>query len=409
MTKSLVLRIIVLNSHPIQYFAPLYQQLANDKDVDLMVYYASRHGLDGDTDRQFGRRVQWNVPLLDGYQAEFLPNQAFRPSIYSFFGLLNWPIVSRLWQAPPSVVIIHGWAYAVNWITLLFGALFGHTVCVRCDTAHFRELTDAHPVAFVRDYVLRHIFFKLVDYCFYAGQSNRTFYTYFGVAERKLIFLPFAVDNERFKAENAVSNGSRQDLLPRMGIDGTKRIILFCGKFTPVKRPLDLLMAYQKLNRRDVALVMVGEGELRTAMEQYIADHHLPDVYLAGFVNQSEIGSYYSAASLYVMCSDGDAWGLSVNEAMHFGLPIVLSDRVGCVPDLLVHNGNGLQYPCGNVTELTQVLQRLLTLTAAQFSEMGTRSADIISRYTYDHTISTLKQTFLHREAGNSHLHGRKS
>lgn len=394
MTKPPILRIIVLNSHPIQYFAPLYRQLSKEVDVDLMVYYASRHGLDGDIDRQFGTRVRWDVPLLDGYQAEFLKNYAFRPSIYSFFGLLNFGIAGRLWQAPSSVIIIHGWAYAVNWIALLFGKLFGHTVCVRCDTAYFRELTDPHTIASVRDYILRHIFFKLVDYGLYAGQSNRAFYTYFGVAERKLIFLPFAVDNERFNAEKAALNGSRQNLLQRMRIDNTKRIILFCGKYTPIKRPLDLLMAYQNLNRRDVALMMVGEGELRPWMEQYIADHQLPDVYLTGFVNQSEIGAYYSAASLYVMCSDGDAWGLSVNEAMLFGLPIVLSDRVGCAPDLLVQNGNGLQYPCGDVDELTRVLQRLLTLPAAQLSEMGTRSADIISRYTYDRTISALKQAF---------------
>lgn len=395
MTKPPILRIIVLNSHPIQYFAPLYRQLATDKEVDLTVYYASRHGLNGNVDRQFGVPVQWDVPLLAGYRAEFLKNYALRPSIYSFFGLLNLGIVSRLWQAPSSVIIIHGWAYAVNWIALLFGKLFGHTVCVRCDTAYFREQTDAHPVASIRDYVLRHIFFRLVNYCFYIGQSNRAFYTYFGVAERKLIFLPFAVDTERFNAEKTALNGSRQDLLKRMGIDDTKRIILFCGKYTLVKRPLDLLMAYQNLNRRDVALMMVGEGELRPSMEQYIADHQLPNVYLTGFVNQSEIGAFYSVASLYVMCSDGDAWGLSVNEAMHFGLPIVLSDRVGCAPDLLVHNGNGLRYPCGDVDELMRVLQRLLTLPAAQFSEMRARSTDIISRYRYDHTISALKQAFL--------------
>ncbi|GAB3640778.1 glycosyltransferase family 4 protein [Spirosoma arcticum] len=406
MTKPPILRIIILNSHPIQYFAPLYRKLATDTNVDLTVYYASRHGLDGGIDRQFGTRVQWDVPLLAGYQTEFLRNYALRPSIYSFFGLLNLGIVGRLWQAPSSVLIIHGWAYAVNWMALLFGALFGHTVCVRCDTAYFRELTDAHLAAPVRDYMLRHIFFKLVDYCFYAGQGNRAFYTYFGVAEEKLIFLPFAVDTERFHAEKAALNGSRQDILKRMRIDGAKRIILFCGKFTPVKRPLDLLMAYRKLNRRDVALVMIGEGELRTAMEQYIDDYQLPDVYLTGFVNQSEIGAYYSVANLYVMCSDGDAWGLSVNEAMLFGLPIVLSDRVGCAPDLLINNG--LQYPCGNVDELTRVIQRLLTLSAAQFSKLGTRSADIISRYTYDRTISTLKQTFLHREAGNSSFNSRK-
>jgi glycosyltransferase involved in cell wall biosynthesis len=83
---------------------------------------------------------------------------------------------------------------------------------------------------------------------------------------------------------------------------------------------------------------------------------------MTGFVNQSELPSYYHAADILVLPSEAEPWGLVVNEAMAAGVLPVVSDRVGSAPDLVV--GVGEVYPCGDTARLADALRRALTLAS---------------------------------------------
>lgn len=110
-------RLVFLNSHPIQYFAPLYREIEKSGLFDLEVWYCSKHGLGGEIDRQFGTSVKWDIPLLEGYHYHFLHNFSLKPSIYGFWGLANWGIIGRLWRLPRrSIVVVHGWASFTYWL-----------------------------------------------------------------------------------------------------------------------------------------------------------------------------------------------------------------------------------------------------------------------------------------------------
>jgi len=118
-------------------------------------------------------------------------------------------------------------------------------------------------------------------------------------------------------------------------------------------------------------LVMVGEGELRTEIENFINDNKLANVHLPGFINQSEIVKYYAVADVFVLCSgEGETWGLSVNEAMNFNLPVVVSEMAGCAHDLVQFGVNGFVFKCGNVRVLANQINQALVFAPSSFKSV---------------------------------------
>lgn len=112
-------RLAFVTSHPIQYQAPLFRELARRPEIDLTVLFCSRAGLKPTLDRSFGRVVSWDIPLLDGYRYKFLTNRSPWPSPSQPTGLINpeivWEILSRRYDA----VAFHGYSHLTNIIGML--------------------------------------------------------------------------------------------------------------------------------------------------------------------------------------------------------------------------------------------------------------------------------------------------
>ena len=84
--------------------------------------------------------------------------------------------------------------------------------------------------------------------------------------------------------------------------------------------------------------------------------------HFAGFQNQSELGRYYSAADCLILPSLTETWGLVVNEALQFGIPAIVSDKVGCHPDLIVEGKTGFVFPAGDDQRLADQLSKVFQL-----------------------------------------------
>lgn len=379
-------KIIFINSHPIQYFAPLYKKMT-EEGLDVEVWYGSDESVTGKKDRQFGVEVKWDVPLLEGYKYRFFKNYSWSPSIYNgFFGLLNLGILKALWKLPKSLVIVHGWGYAISVLAIIWAKLIGHQVALRGESPLNQELLKSPQSRILKRIFLQYFLFCFIDQFLYIGKQNKAYYQFYGVKNQKLVFTPYAVDNERFQKAARELLPRKIELRKELDLPVDAKIILFSGKYIHKKRPMDLLQAYAALELSDKALVMVGEGELRPQMEQFIAANQLKDVFLTGFVNQSEIVKYYAIADVFVMCSGtGETWGLSTNEAMNFGVPIVLSDRVGCGIDFL-NKRIGRNFPFGDYEKLKKVLDQVL-------QESGDYAAIVkkINNYSYNQIINRIR------------------
>ncbi len=386
-------------SHPIQYYSPLFSEFAKEAKISFDVLYFSDMSTRGYRDREFGVDVKWDIPLLSGYNYSFLKNYAPKwIQERGFFGFVNLGVVTRIKNSPKDAVfIVHGWAYFSSLLTVFIAKVFGRRVFLRAETPQNQEFAKG----VVKD-LLKRIFFKLllfpcVDRFLYIGSQNFKFYIALGVSEKRLIFSPYAVDNRRFdEVYQAILNDKHSYVRRHLGISQDATVLLFSGKFVSKKRPMDLLRAFERVQKKfKVFLVMMGDGDLRGAMEKFIRDESLGgSVFLTGFVNQSQVQYYYAASDMYVMCSGlGETWGLSVNEAMNFRLPLVVSDLTGCSADLVKHGENGFIFETKNVADLATTIEKMIQMPRAELSQMGRRSFEIIQEYSYRNIIDNLKNS----------------
>jgi glycosyltransferase involved in cell wall biosynthesis len=368
-------------SHPIQYFSPLLKELA--KKTDLQVYYFSDVSITGKKDVGFGQNVKWDIPLLEGYTAAFVKNYSCRTSLRNrFFDVFNPGVIKLLLKKESSVIIVNGWTYSSTLLCLFFGRLFGKEVWLRAENPLNQELRKRKIIITVKKIIFKYLLFNIiVDKCLYIGKENRKFFEFYGVPSSKLIYTPYAVDNDFFSQQFISLQKDLGSSKIKLGLPIEKKTILFSGKYISKKRPLDLIKAFHQLNDANCSLVMVGEGEMRTQMETYIKENDLKDVYLTGFINQSDISKYYAVADVFVMCSGmGETWGLSVNEAMNFKKPVIVSETCGSSYDLVEHGKNGFVYKEGDIELLAKYLQQLLSNEEFRV-RAGERSYEIIQDF----------------------------
>ncbi len=164
--------------------------------------------------------------------------------------------------------------------------------------------------------------------------------------------------------------------------------MLFTGKLIEKKRPGDLIEAFARVRQKTrCALVLVGDGAMRPTLEEYVRKKRIQDVHFLGFRNQSEIPRLYALADVFVLPSSSEPWGLSVNEAMCFALPVILSDQIGAGFDLL--QGNGFRYPWGNIEQLSFYLEQLLQEEELR-KQMGARSREIVEDWSIDTCVEAI-------------------
>jgi glycosyltransferase involved in cell wall biosynthesis len=397
-------RILHLVTHPIQYYTPLYKQVAAVPDFDFTVLFCCKKGVEKQKDSEFGVDVQWDVPLLEGYNYKFLKNYAPKESLDSSLGLINFGIIRELITAPRGTIVwVHGWNFITHLMTLLVAKICGHRVFIRGDNAALIE--NSRPDSLkkrLKKLWLGRIVFSLVDKFLAVGKQNTAFFKLMNVADNKILFAPHSIDNQRFIQEaerlkgvenfskEATNDNPKNALRTALGIPLSKKVLIFAGKYVDVKRPLDLLQALTLIPDTDpVFAVFVGEGYRRTDMERFIKEHQLENkTLLTGFINQSQMPRYYAAADIFVMCSDTETWGLSTNEALCFGLPVILSDSVGCADDLV--QGNGVIFPRGDVASLAKAIQELTQLSDENLKKMGENSLKLTQTYHYGTTVDTL-------------------
>jgi glycosyltransferase involved in cell wall biosynthesis len=346
--------LIFFISHPIQYVSPLIRELA--KLTMLKVYYYGGKSAIND-DEGFGQKVMWDISLLDGYEFEFLKNYSNSKVMNTrFVDAINFSIFKELKKNKNEVIVLNGWAYMSDWFVMFAAKLFGHKVWMRAEMPWNQELMK--PKSLKRNlkfWIFKNIIFKyFVQRFLYIGRQNKAFYLNHGVADHKLIFTPYAVENDRFKA---LKSPDKITYRTKYDISADCTVILYSGKLIDKKRPLDLLKAFQRLEHKKAVLFYLGDGPLRGQIEAEVKKQQIKNVIISGFINQSEIGNIYNMADVFVMCSGiGETWGLSVNEAMNFGLPIIVSETCGSAHDLVENGNNGFVFKEGDIDELRTYL-----------------------------------------------------
>jgi glycosyltransferase involved in cell wall biosynthesis len=151
----------------------------------------------------------------------------------------------------------------------------------------------------------------------------------------------------------------RHELRVRFGWHG-ELILLFVGRLAREKDLFTLIDAVREVYERGVRprLVLVGSGPMNEELRARTEDLGLKAQFL-GFLQREDLARVYAVADVFVLPSMSEPWGLVVNEGMEFGLPLILSDKVGCVPALLEEGKNGFSFPAGNSKALAARIEKL--------------------------------------------------
>jgi glycosyltransferase involved in cell wall biosynthesis len=390
-------RLAYLVSHPIQYQAPLLRRIAREPDIDLTVFFGSDFSVRGYEDKGFGVDVAWDVPLLDGYHHEFLPvlRDNSNPGALS---PLNYGIFTRLrgnkGTGSFDVLWIHGYSSVNSLHAMLAAKLLGIPVLVRAEP--WLRDRDRSMLTLAA----KRLFFKLlrgaIDGALPIGTLNAEYWRYYLGEDFPLYLMPYAVDNHYFRSRSKDAREERTRLQDELNLDPARPVILFASKLQPRKRCRDLMGAYDNLLSGYGAgphpyLVIVGDGEERAALEKQAADSGRDGIRFCGFRNQSELPRFFDIATVFVLPSRQEPWGLIVNEVMNAGRAVIVSDEVGCQPDLVEDGIEGCVFPAGDVAALTDALRRALAMPETA-SAMGQRGLAKIETWDFEQDIRGLRR-----------------
>ena len=381
------MRLAVVTTHPIQYYAPLFRLLTKEPGMELKIFYTwsqTERGPKYDTD--FGKMIEWDIPLLDGYTYEFVENVANDPGVHHFRGIDNPTLNNKITEWGPDFLLMVGWNFK------------SHLSCMR----HFKGKI---PVLFRGDStlldekpglkkILRRLFLKWIyrnaDYALYVGKNNREYFSKHGFRESQLVWMPHAIDNQRFHGHPEFDQEAaqwRRDL----GIYPDDLVLLFAGKLEPKKDPEFMLRLANNIPDSRLKLIIVGNGkseaELKTASDQ---DKRI--IFL-DFQNQQKMPLVYRLCDIFVLPSigPGETWGLAINEAMACERPVIVSSKCGCEPDLTEEGKTGWVFEPGEAGDL-KIKNLLLEIlrNRPNLQNMGEQAWQKLQEYSYTSAIKKL-------------------
>ncbi|MFM8260484.1 MAG: glycosyltransferase family 4 protein [Vulcanococcus sp.] len=337
-TPSHARRLAVLITHPIQYFRPVFAELAQDPRVELLVLFGCDHGLRPSRDPDFGVEISWDSAPADGFPHHILSRRPLADLGRWWPALL---LAGRSWwhlrRFRPDAVLVFAYTPVFITISTLLLRLSGQRLLLRADGTD-RAFSRSPLRSCVKDAVLR-LWYRQFDRVFPIGRDSDDHFRRLGVPARRRTPVCYAVDVDYFAVQVDRWRPERELLRQAEAIPGDGLVLLWSAKMTAVKNPQLLLDALALLTpelRSRFWLVAVGDGPLRASFE-LAAEALLPArCRFLGFRNQSELGACYALADVLVFPSrQGETWGLVVNEALQFGLAVIASDHAGCVRDLL--------------------------------------------------------------------------
>lgn len=349
-------RVLAIASHAVQYMAPLLRRMATNHALDLSVAYCTLRGAKPTFDPDFTTEIQWDVPLLEGYPWQEVPNCGSGDE--SFWGLNNrvlWTVIRK--GSFDAVLCYLSYRCASFWISFSACRFSGTAFLFGTDASSLVPRNGARWKAGLKNAFWPHLY-SLADQILVPSSATRDLMLSLGLPAERIALTPYSVDNDSWVARSQCVD--RNEVRSCWGAGPDTCVILFCAKLQAWKRPLDLLRAFALASLPDAILIYVGDGAQRVDLQGEAVRLGVSGrVRFLGFLNQSQLPPVYTASDLMVLPSEYEPFGVVVNEAFCCGCPVAASDRVGAARDLIMPVDPRLIYPCGNVEALAMLLRGL--------------------------------------------------
>ncbi len=360
----------VLAPYSIPRFGAL-QSMRRDDTVQVMALGATERIREWQV-RKSGLEFEY-VEAFPGETVEHIDSQA----------LVN-RVTRWLDASDPQAVVIAGYFYPAMRAAARWARRHGRASIFVGDS-QWVDRQRIVPREWVKGWWVR----RHYDAAFVPGERTAAYLMRMGFPRDRIWTGYYVVDNQAFAAGAAAARAEAATLRARLGMP--ERYFLFVGRFAPEKNLCRLLEAYAKyrqmVGQRVWGLALIGSGPDESMLRARA--NELRDVVFAGFNQMDTLPSYYGLASCLVLPSISEPWGLVVNEAMAAGLPVLVSHRCGCVPELVRPGLNGYVCDPFDIDGMAR-LMRVLSSEAVDVNNMGEASRRIVALYTPETWAQTL-------------------
>ncbi len=369
-------KLAIITTHPIQYNAPLFRLLHERNAISIKVFYTWSQSEKGvKYDPGFGKEIQWDIPLLDGYEYCFVNNISTAPGSHHYKGIDNPTLIEEIQNWGASAVLVYGWNFKSHLKVMRF---FKNRIPVlfRGDSTLLNEKFGIKQIA--RRIFLKYIY-SYVDIAMYVGEANKAYFVAHGLKNKQLQFMPHAIDNKRFQRTSTIEEAAmvfrKENSIPEETV-----LFLYAGKLDENKNTFFLINAFEKIKNLKAHLLIVGNGKTETNLKSSFSKNKR--IHFVDFQNQQTMPLLYNACDVFVLPSKSETWGLSLNEAMAAGKAVMATETCGAAIDLIDNGQNGYVFKYNDEYKLKHCLEYFIENKNA-IKDFGNKSLDKINLFSY--------------------------
>ena len=366
-------RINYVLSHPIQYQAPLIKYLAH-KGIKIKTLYRSNIGTKKYFDKDFKKKIKWDIDLLHGYNYEFLnhigPNKVSKlfPLTIEF---------SKVFKNT-DYIWLHGVKNWYNLIIILLNFIFyKKKILIRDEVHKFSKDRSLINILFNK------LFYNLIDIFIFRylviGTANKDYYLDHKIDLKKLLLIPYVVDNDFFYKKNKNKNKKYINILLASKFIKRKGIDIFLNSIKKCNQNIKF--------KKTIIITIIGDGEEKKNIKKYINLNKLDNIRLKNFKNQFSLKKEYHNSDVFILPSRYEPWGLTINEAMAAENLIIASKNVGASKDLIKHNYNGFLFK--NSNDLSNYLLKIFK-NKKRLNRFKKNSLKIIKKWNFQKCYTNL-------------------
>ena len=392
------MRLAIIALHPVSYQLPLFldiQRLGKYRNISVKTVFLDKLTLR----KIYHKEIEGVLDIDPGRYLHDL-DHAFSfnlasPRITGFFSRIN---PSLIWYVFHSdAVLIHGYENLSYLFVLVLARLFGKTLLFRGEavTRGFisRRSSKSSSVFSIISrlkslYV--NLYFRSSRYVFYSCSGNESYFRGHGVPSESLVFFPCCVDNDLCHLH--VSSESRSILRVRYGIPQDSFVIGYSGRITSRKNLSTIVAASTFLadaDKKKLHLLLIGGGPESTSLTDLANGNRLP-ITVTGFLPHLDGLSHLNCLDVFCMPSLYDPSPKSLNEAMNFSLPLLVSQGCGTAYDLVRPGLNGFVFDPRCPRDLARHISCLMGLPPSRLSTMGELSREIVANYSTSQAAGNL-------------------
>ena len=357
-------------SHPIQYQSPLIKFLTR-KGLKIKVLFRSDMSTRKYFDTEFKKKISWGTNLLDGFDYEYL-NYVGPNKVDAIFPLTT-DFTNKIIDKNTDIIWLHGIKNWYNLCIIFIAKIFNKKVFIRDEANHFSKKRSFLNKIF--NYFFYKFIDNFIDVYLAIGSQNKKYYLDHNIENKKIVIVPYTVDNNFFNKKNKFKNNK-------------KLTYIFAAKLIKKKGANILLEAINILNHNkkfyyNSEFLIIGDGYMKYSLHDYAKINNLKNVKFISFQNQKQLSEFYQKSDVFIIPSLFEPWGLTVNEAMAAENAIISSSAVASAYDLVSNNVNGYRFKNGDSKDLANKILKIFK-NRKKIKKYQSNSLKIVSKWNFN-------------------------